>query len=402
MKTIKFIDLFSGIGGFHLALQDWSSELVLACDIDPYCKKVYTDNFNPISILSDIREIDENKIPDFDLLCAGFPCQPFSKGGFQKGFNDNRGTLFFEVVRILRTKKPKFIILENVSSLVTHDNGNTFKVITSELEKLGYLIPENPLIIDSLDLGIPMYRKRIYIPGIRKDFINSDKNLGKYILDIANKSKLNLSIWDFIYKTKVDDKYYLEEYQLNLLNMWDEFYKNIDIKIIGFPIWTDIFSKYNFYKMTLATFPDWKQKIIIKNLNLYERNKLFIINWLKKYDNLKWIKNSSHKKFEWQAGENINSIWEGIIQFRPSGVRVKKSDVLSTLVAMNHPQIIGKYKRYITPDEIKSFQGFPKDFKLIDNDNISRKQLGNTITITVAKIILKGLLKFYDENRTSD
>ncbi|BET39323.1 DNA cytosine methyltransferase [Spiroplasma ixodetis] len=129
---------------------------------------------------------------------------------------------------------------------------------------------------------------------------------------------------------------------------------------------------------------------------------MFIINWLKKYDNLNWIKNSSHKKFEWQAGDNINSIWEGIIQFRPSGVRVKKSDVLSTLVAMNHPQIIGKYKRYITPDEIKSFQRFPKDFKLIDNDNISRKQLGNTITITVAKIILKGLLKFYDENRTSD
>lgn len=96
MKTIKFIDLFSGICGFHLALQDWSSELFLACDINPYCKKVYIDNFNRISILSDIREIDENKIPDFDLLCAGFPCQPFSKGGFQKGFNDNRGTLFLK------------------------------------------------------------------------------------------------------------------------------------------------------------------------------------------------------------------------------------------------------------------------------------------------------------------
>lgn len=402
MESIKFIDLFAGIGGFHLALQEWSTELVLACDIDPYCKKVYIDNFNPINIFSDIKEIDENQIPDFDLLCAGFPCQPFSKGGFQKGFSDNRGTLFFEVVRILKAKKPKFIILENVSSLVTHDNGNTFQVITSELVKLGYLIPSNPLIIDTLDLGIPMYRKRIYIPGIRKEFIRNNRNLGKYILDMVKQSKLNSTIWDFILKEKVNDKYYLEEYQLNLLNMWDDFYKNIDIKIIGFPIWTDIFVNYFFYKINLESFPEWKQKIIIKNLNLYMRNKTFILAWLKKYDNLKWIKNSSHKKFEWQAGENISSIWEGIIQFRPSGVRVKKSDVLSTLVAMNHPQIIGKYKRYITPDEIKAFQGFPKNFKLIDNDNISRKQLGNTITITVAKIILKGLLQFYDKNRTGN
>lgn len=148
--------------------------------------------------------------------------------------------------------------MENVSSLVTHDIGNTFKVITNELKKLGYLIPDNPLIIDTLDLGIPMYRKRIYIPGVRKDFVKINKNLGKYISDITNKSKLSLSIWDFIFKNKVNDKYYLEEYQLKLLNMWDEFYKNIYIKIIGFPIWTDVFNNYNFYKLNLATFPEWK------------------------------------------------------------------------------------------------------------------------------------------------
>lgn len=146
MEIIKFMDLFAGIGGFHLALQDWKSELVLACDIDDYCKQVYNENFNPSVLVSDIKEINENEIPDFDLLCAGFPCQPFSKGGFQKRFNDNRGTLFFEVFRTLDKKRPKFILLENVSSLVTHDNGNTFK-----------------LIIDSLDLGIPMYRKYIYL-----------------------------------------------------------------------------------------------------------------------------------------------------------------------------------------------------------------------------------------------
>ncbi|WP_342276356.1 DNA cytosine methyltransferase [Spiroplasma endosymbiont of Nebria brevicollis] len=128
--------------------------------------------------------------------------------------------------------------------MVTHDNGNTFKVITDELKLLGYIIPHKPLVIDSLNLGIPMYRKRIYIPAIRSEFINSNsQEMTNYITKLIDNSKLNINIWDVISENKVENKYYLQNYQLKIINMWDEFYKKIDIKIIGFPIWADVFLK---------------------------------------------------------------------------------------------------------------------------------------------------------------
>lgn len=399
MEKIKFVELFAGIGGFHLALNKISnSELIFACDIDQYCREVYLNNFNN-KILGDIKEIDENTIPDFDLLCAGFPCQPFSKGGFQKGFNDTRGALFFEIVRILQAKKPIFLLLENVSNLVSHDNGNTYRVITEELTRLGYIFPSKPLVLTPTDIGIPMHRKRIYIPGIRKDLSNSNGiEMFNSIMKEVKETKVSQDIWSFLSSKDLNNKYYLNDYEINLLNLWNEFYNNIDIKIIGFPIWADIFINNRNYESNKEYFPDWKWRIISKNLDLYKRNKNFIDKWLKENDNLNWVTNIAHKKFEWQAGESINSIWNGMIQFRPSGIRVKKADILSTLVAMNHAQIIGKYKRYITPEEVKLIQGFPKEFKLAKNDNISMKQLGNTITINIAEVVLKGLLSFYEKS----
>ena len=166
MAKFKFIDLFSGIGGFHQAMVSFGGECVLASDIDKSAIKVYLDNYG-INSNVNVRDLADDMVPDHDVLCAGFPCQAFSKAGKQLGFLDQtRGTLFFEVARILKAKHPKFFILENVRNLVTHDDGNTYKIICETLKSLGYRIPSNPLILSPHQFGIPQVRERIYIPGI--------------------------------------------------------------------------------------------------------------------------------------------------------------------------------------------------------------------------------------------
>ena len=174
-RNFKFIDLFSGIGGFHQAMTNLGGECVLASDIDKDCREVYEKNYG-IKPLADIRLIDEKLIPDHDVLCAGFPCQPFSKGGFQNGFTDTtRGTLFYEIVRIIKAKKPRFLILENVRNLASHDGGNTWNVIIESLHELGYRVSSKPFIISPHQLspkngGAPQIRERVVILAERIEF----------------------------------------------------------------------------------------------------------------------------------------------------------------------------------------------------------------------------------------
>ena len=131
-KSFTFIDLFSGIGGFHQALEQLGGKCVLASEIDEYAIETYQKNYHIDSNIN-VRDIDENNMPDFDVLCAGFPCQTFSKAGKQLGFNDEtKGTLFFDIERILKAKHPKYIILENVRNLVSHDHGNTWRIINED------------------------------------------------------------------------------------------------------------------------------------------------------------------------------------------------------------------------------------------------------------------------------
>jgi DNA (cytosine-5)-methyltransferase 1 len=137
MNKVKFIDLFSGIGGFHLALKKTNSECVFASEWDKNCQEVYEQNFN-IKPYGDITKIDAKDIPSHDLLCAGFPCQAFSISGKRLGFSETRGTLFFDVARIVKFHKPKVIFLENVKNFLNHDNGKTINVVRSTLEDLNY------------------------------------------------------------------------------------------------------------------------------------------------------------------------------------------------------------------------------------------------------------------------
>lgn len=170
-KPIRYIDLFSGIGGFRYALQNAAerfqlkTECVLSSEIDKECQRAYAENFGEVPS-DDITAISSRNIPDHHLLLAGFPCQPFSIIGNKKGFDDTRGTLFFDIARILEAKRPEAFVLENVKLLTGHDNGKTFTKILMTLDKLGYHVTHKTL--NALDFGLPQKRERVFIVGFKK------------------------------------------------------------------------------------------------------------------------------------------------------------------------------------------------------------------------------------------
>jgi len=390
--SFKFIDLFAGIGGFRLALQNLGGKCVFTSEWDKDAQKTYQNNFGEQPFGDITKPEIKNEIPEkFDVLCAGFPCQPFSKGGFRNGFEDTRGTLFFDICQIVEKHQPKFLFLENVANLVSHDQGNTYKIILKNLDELGYYFPIEPMIISPDKFGIPILRPRVYIPCVRKDITENKMSKIKNIIGELEKQFVEeINSIDTVLDNTSKNK--ISPYELKVLKMWDEFYKGIDLKVIGFPIWMEFFK----YDGNLDNFPLWKAKFIQKNIDLYNRNKKHIDKWLKKHDNLDWCV-KTHRKMEWQAGKDYSSIFECIIQFRPSGVRVKRPNKFSTLVAMNHQQIIGKYKRRLTIDESKRLQSFPENYTLPKSNTVAMKQLGNSVNVTVVQKIFEVVLKEFEE-----
>jgi DNA (cytosine-5)-methyltransferase 1 len=166
MYSFTFIDLFAGIGGFHVAGTQLGGRCVFACEIDKYAKKAYAHNYG-MDPYGDITTLDAKMVPDHDVLFAGFPCQPFSIIGDRMGFEDTRGTLFFEIVRILKEKRPSAFVLENVKQLKTHDRGRTFQVIMKTLKDLGYDV--HATVLNALDFGLPQKRERTVIVGFSDD-----------------------------------------------------------------------------------------------------------------------------------------------------------------------------------------------------------------------------------------
>lgn len=162
----RFIDLFSGIGGFRLALESFGANCIYSSEIDKHAQEVYAKNFGEIPD-GDITQVNEVNVPNHEILCAGFPCQAFSVSGKQKGFDDVRGTLFFHIARIVKEKQPLVILLENVKNFVKHNNGETFNTIKHILEELNYDVYFN--VLNACDFGIPQKRERLYIVCFRKD-----------------------------------------------------------------------------------------------------------------------------------------------------------------------------------------------------------------------------------------
>lgn len=203
-EKLKFIDLFCGIGGFRIAFEEACEEnsikpeCVFSSDIDKYAQESYEANFGE-KPFGDITKIDEKEIPDHDILFAGFPCQPFSIIGQRKGMEDTRGTLFFDIARILKEKRPKAFILENVKQLVGHDKGKTLKVIVKSLKDLGYHIQYS--VLNALDYGLPQKRERIVIVGHREPIMFTFPTPNRPYTSLTN-----------ILESKVSKKFFASDY----------------------------------------------------------------------------------------------------------------------------------------------------------------------------------------------
>ena len=427
---LKFIDLFAGIGGFHYAMTKVNKtyKCVMSCDIDDKCRQVYEDNFG-IEGKKDITKLDIDDIPKFDIICAGFPCQPFSNGGNKKSFGDKRGNLFEEIIKIAKTKKPKFMFLENVKHILKVDNGNVFTTILKKLREIKYVVCCQ--ILSPHQLGIPQQRERVIFTCIKKSIYNKlykNKGIFKHnnnlFVDNINtdsegkKVKFDIKYYnDFNFDLGLDDnitiknirettpnmaKYKIDAELEKVLNTWDKMVKKVKEKtklsptILCKEFNTPMKIKKDGKEIDCPKFlklPKWKQDYIAKNKPIYEEYKTDWDSWYNENKEL-LAKKEIYGKLEWQTGpkKKNDSIWNYYIQVRQSGIRVKKTKYFPTLVAIVQTPIYGKEKRYITPRECARLQSFPDTFKLPSNDKVAYKQFGNAVNVdviyTVSKLIL--------------
>jgi DNA (cytosine-5)-methyltransferase 1 len=213
LTTIRYIDLFCGLGAFHTAFnQSPTFECVLACDIDEGVRKIYKENYG-LEPKSDIRNIELDSIPDFEILCAGFPCQPFSIAGNGDGFNDKeKGNLFFDILKIIDAKQPPMCVLENVKNLKTHDGGNTYKTIETELKKRGYHITSK--VINAAEYGSPQARHRIFIVATKQSHSDYEPCAKGKSFVIPDGNKIQTSVSSIIDPTVNKNDISLEKYTL--------------------------------------------------------------------------------------------------------------------------------------------------------------------------------------------
>lgn len=379
-KSFRFIDLFCGIGGFNQAMSNIGGKCVFACDIDPHCRETYKNNFK-INPHDDIKTIKEHEIESFDMLCAGFPCQPFSKAGKQKGFEDYRGDLFFDICRIIREHSPSYLLLENVRNLSSHDSGNSWRKIRSELTSLGYATYDNPIILNVLHFNVPQNRERMIIMCIRSD-LGTLPTLPR----IPKKTEIKLTndLTKIIYNDDETEEYKIKGKQKNTEEVWDRFLKIMtsnNIQMPKFPIWTDWWD--NDFVPTAEFYIKYK-KWIDNNRWFYIQNKDKLERWLltSRLETM-WV--GAVRKFEWQAGtlHKDDSMQTVLWSCRGSGIRVKRPNYTPTLVAMNTTPIYGPESRTLNPREILRLQSFPDNFKF-DRKHIY-KQAGNAVNVCMAQ-----------------
>ncbi|MEI7812119.1 MAG: DNA (cytosine-5-)-methyltransferase [Ignavibacteria bacterium] len=421
---MKFIDLFAGLGGFHKALHALGHECVFASELNPTLRELYKMNWG-IEARGDIKKIVEKKIdsiPPHDILCAGFPCQPFSKAGNQAGLKDKeRGNLFDEIIKILKHRTPNYFILENVPFIRKHDNRATWKYMYDELTNLGYEVAHE--IYSPQDFGIPQHRKRIFIVG-------SLNGLGKFTFDEIDEQKTTVAdIHEFISIDPINIKK-LSKANQGCINLWQQFLDQIpkERKIPGCPIWGMEFGatypyensyplklsvedlgefKGNFgcslkgfskneqslrlpsYARITKAFPNWKKNYIKQCREFYIDNKKYVCNIVKeiaKYPSQSW------QKLEWNVNEDNRKIMKYILQFRASGIRVKKNDFFPSLVCTSTQiPIIGWQNRYLTKEEglrLQSLEGIV----LPTNENAAFRALGNAVNSKIVQLIAEKLL----------
>lgn len=391
-KGFKFIDLFCGIGGFHQAMFSLGGRCVFASDIDKNCQKTYFNNYG-IEVVGDITKVNAEDIEPFDVLCAGFPCQAFSHAGKQLGFNDpTRGTLFFDVIRIAKYHKPEYMLLENVKNLAMHDNGHTWEVIYKTIQDTGYNVLKKPIIFSPHFIGIPQNRERVFILCIRKDV----GDIPEFVFDIKKKDLPECSIDSILLDdSEIEniEKYQINQKQIDLINLWDDLIKGVKCDLPGCPIYGEYLCDP--IRENLSSMPQWKQVYVTKNHAFYLKHKDFIDGWLERAKSVEMYQNT-RRHLEWQTYRaKDESMWNHIMQFRQSGLRVKRSTYFPALVAIVQTSIVAKRKRYLVPRECARMQNFPDSFKMNPDDHIAYKQFGNSVNVKVVELFAKYL--FGDE-----
>jgi DNA (cytosine-5)-methyltransferase 1 len=392
--SFTFVDLFAGIGGFHAALAAMGGVCVKAIELDDDAASVYLRNWG-IEALGDVTAASNEKsmaIPEHDVLCAGFPCQPFSKSGKQLGMDETRGTLFWNIMQVVRKRKPAVVVLENVRNLAGPRHQHEWNVILRSLISEGYCVSDKPIVFSPHLIGPdhggrPQRRERLYIVAFRRgrsragDFYESP--VENRSVDGWRPEAWDLEAHLLEEEWRVVKPWGLNEYEIEWLEAWDEFRKNYKMAKgehpPGFPIWADSF-RSDFIDES-PELPKWKLKFVQSNQQLYRNNKATIDLWAESHGIFSERFPASRRKFEWQA-QDLDSLWQAVIQFRPSGIRAKKPNYLPALVAVNQASIIGSRRRRISVREAARLQGLPDWFDFgQQSDSASFKQLGNGISV---------------------
>ncbi len=433
---MKFIDLFAGLGGFHLALKHLGHDCVFVSEIDPELQLLYSRNFPATKeiIYGDIRRW-KDAVPAHDILCAGFPCQPFSKSGSQRGLKDKtRGTLFHEIAAILEKHHPQYLILENVGNFERHDNGRTWKIVRERLQELGYNVRGTTHIasgghglISPHHLGYPQTRERFFIVGSLNPLPHDPfpkRHRRQNSLRRVAQTRRALTQRDI-------EETALTKQQIECINHWNKLLEKLpnEVTLPSFPIWGDeILATYPFngktphrctasdllphvrhlhpqrnakksdlmellpsYARNKQKFPAWKIGFISQNRRWFSE----ISRWLTS----RWISNlrqfpPSLRKLEWNCQGEKRDLWRYVLQFRPSGLRVKRYVTSPALVAMTTTQIplLGPKRRFITRIEGLRLQGFPDDHRLPESRARAFAALGNAVHVGVLRAIARRLL----------
>lgn len=392
----RFIDLFAGIGGFHAALSAYGGRCVYAVEIDKRAADIYALNWG-VDAFGDITH-DANddvlKVPAHEVLVAGFPCQPFSKSGAQRGMDETRGTLYWNILRIIQGRKPKVVMLENVRNIAGPRHMHEWQVIIETLRDEGYRVSETPAIFSPHLLppdrgGRPQVRERVFITAT-----HNPEGIGDGL-----PVEPPVSAADIVDGWQPKEEWHLEDLLDNSHNIpgcdltdterlwidaWNEFVEIMwearqGRRLPGFPIWAD---SWHDYRLPIpAGTPDWKASHLRKNYELYAAHKTTLDDWADKWGVFTDAFPPSRRKLEWQA-QDTPRLWDTVMHFRPSGIRAKRPTYLPALVAITQTSIVGPRERRLSPREAARLQGLPDWFDFGDQPpSATYKQLGNGVNV---------------------